>query len=180
MLLTNNTFFFTLFAGILVELGSSFKEIGEKIKLKTKISKVIGTIILILGWLLIAISLGFSDGKLGIKTLLAFIFSILSVGSIVVKNVLNNEIISKYMFIGSWIGIGIVSGLNRNMIGKVSGIFAAVLVIISKMIILPYQRKNDLVDMPGMNMCNSAWFLLSIANSIINPQNIGLQSLAIN
>ena len=178
MILTNNTLLITLIGGILVQIGVSLKNGGSQMKLKGKFHTIIGTIAFILGWLILAISIGLSDGKLSLKTLLAFVSVFGIVSSVMLIKVLKMEKIGGPLFMGSWILFGLSVGMGRNMSGKIMGIISSVLVILSMTQLLPYQRENKIVDLPGYNMFSSAFFLIAMANALVNPNSMGLKSLA--
>ena len=178
MLLTDNTFFITLFAGILVQTGVALKNAGDQLKLPGKMSTILGTILFVLGWLGVAVSIGFSDGQLSMKTLLAILSSFGIVAAVMITKALNIPKVGGPIFIGSWLLLGITIGMGRIMSGKIMGIFASLLVIGSMTVLLPMQRKKKVVDLPGYSMFSSAWFLIAIANALVNPTSIGLKALS--
>jgi len=69
------------------------------------------------------------------------------------------------IFALSWIILGLNVGNHLSGNQKYIGIFASLLVLLSMMKILPYQRTNNVVDGPGMPMFVIAWVILSILNS---------------
>ena len=71
------------------------------------------------------------------------------------------------MFVLSWLTIGYISGLPSH---HELGLIAAGMVLLSMLVFLPRQRKECVVDGPGMPFFVVAWAIISVINSII-PTN---------
>ena len=70
------------------------------------------------------------------------------------------------IFAISWLVLGFFTGehLNNNL--KFLGLLASILVLISMMVSLPFQRKECIVDGPGMPLFVIAWFIIIYLNSV--------------
>jgi hypothetical protein len=64
------------------------------------------------------------------------------------------------LFAGGWL----VLGYNVSE-DKKTGLVAALLALSSMMFVLPWQRKNNVIDGPGMSMFTLAWVILVYLNS---------------
>lgn len=70
------------------------------------------------------------------------------------------------IFILAWIALGYSIGNHLNGNLKYCGLGASALVLGSMMVALPYERKQCLVDGPGMPMFVIAWGIIIILNSM--------------
>ena len=62
------------------------------------------------------------------------------------------------IFAGAWLMLGY-------SVEPIYGTFAAILVLISMLVSLPWQRKNNVIDGPGMPLFVIAWFMLAFLNA---------------
>ena len=69
------------------------------------------------------------------------------------------------IFALSWIILGLGSGNHLLGNKKYIGLLASLLVLLSMMKILPYQRKNKIIDGPGLPLFVIAWVILILLNS---------------
>jgi hypothetical protein len=69
------------------------------------------------------------------------------------------------LFAGSWFALGLLAGFNKR--NRIIGVLAAACVSISMLMVLPWQRKNGVVDGPGMVMFTLGWVSLAFANSLL-------------
>ena len=69
------------------------------------------------------------------------------------------------IFAISWLVLGYNSGSHLTGSMKWLGLAVGVLVILSMMVILPFQRKNCIADGPGMPLFVIAWVLIVYMNS---------------
>lgn len=70
------------------------------------------------------------------------------------------------LFVGSWLMLGVAAGMGKSMMIKMMAMGVPALVILSMMVILPWQRKNHIVDNLGMVLFAKAWLLLAYVNSV--------------
>ena len=70
----------------------------------------------------------------------------------------------------AWLGLGWAATSQLAGASKAWGIFAVALVLGSMLWILPEQRRNCVVDGPGMPMFVSAWAILVVANAVRGQQ----------
>ena len=125
------------------------------------------------GWLWTAHML--SDSDWGTKSLLSFGASlmILVVVMMMKNKMKTGENVPTYlpvMFSMAWLllgySLGILRGGGFNKNSRNAGIFASVLVILSMLMVLPYQREHGIVDGPGMPMFAGAWGIISLVNAL--------------
>lgn len=129
-------------------------------------NKPLGMGLFIFGWVYVAyiLSLNKQNKLLFILPSLGVIVSVLVMKSYM-KNKQTPPIIFPLLFAISWIilGIGVGNHLNGNK--KYIGLIASVFALVSMMKILPYQRKNNIVDGPGMVLFTVAWVIIIFLNS---------------
>ena len=125
------------------------------------------------GWLLTASAL--SAGDWGTKSLLSFgsCLTILLVVVMMKSMMKKGQAVPAYlpvMFATAWLTLGYSLGILRgggfNKNSRNAGIFAAVLVILSMLMVLPYQRTHNIVDGPGLPMFTGAWAMISVVNAL--------------
>jgi hypothetical protein len=77
----------------------------------------------------------------------------------------NPPMVFPAIFALSWIILGLNAG--NHLVGnqKYLGLFASFLVLLSMMVILPFQRTNNIVDGPGQPLFVIAWVILIMLNS---------------
>lgn len=71
----------------------------------------------------------------------------------------------KMMFPLGWLAIAIAIYRNGGAL-KQFGILGAIMVLLSMMVILPYQRNHKIIDGPGMNLFTLAWTVLALGNAV--------------
>jgi lipid-A-disaccharide synthase-like uncharacterized protein len=69
------------------------------------------------------------------------------------------------IFAASWIALGLLVGNHLPGKFKYMGLLASILVLISMMKMLPFQRKNNIIDGPGMPTFVIAWVIIIFMNS---------------
>jgi len=129
--------------------------------------KMIGMGLFLLGWILTAYTL--SKGKQN-KLICFALPSTLIVGSVMMMKKYmmegkNPPMVFPLIFAASWamLGYNASNHLSGNM--RYAGLVAAGLVLLSMLMILPYQRKNNIIDGPGMPLFVIAWGILVLVNS---------------
>ena len=73
------------------------------------------------------------------------------------------------IFAGSWLALGYTVGMGKGGFFNTStilGLLAAGMVLVGMMVVLPWQRKNNVVDGPGLPLFVAAWGLLAAGNAI--------------
>lgn len=129
------------------------------------IAEMIGTLVFVVGWLTVLHAV-VMKGKTAFVPSQKNIASIASVagilGSVFImksKMKAKEEIHMMYplIFSASWLALGYNIGEYGNA--------ASVMVILSMLFSLPWQRKNCIVDGPGMPLFVAAWALIAYSNS---------------
>jgi hypothetical protein len=157
----------TSIASCLVIFGvvtkNSFEQLGFP---NHPIGKPVGMGMFIMGWIYVAYILSMNKPN-------KLMFILPSVGIVIAVMMMKTYMVKKQtppmvfpvIFALSWIILGLNVGNHLSGNQKYIGIFASLLVLLSMMKILPYQRTNNVVDGPGMPMFVIAWVILSILNS---------------
>ena len=70
------------------------------------------------------------------------------------------------IFAVSWLVLGYAVSVGKRNLAKCLGIGSAVMVLLAMMYFLPLQRKNCVVDGPGMALFAIAWAAFAMANAI--------------
>ena len=167
MKINTNLLIQTSIAACLVIFGvvtkNSFEQLGFP---NHPIGKPLGMGMFIMGWIYIAYI--FSINK---PNKLAFILP--SIGIVIAVMMMKQYMVKKQtppmvfpvIFALSWIILGLNAG--NHLVGnqKYLGLFASFLVLLSMMVILPFQRTNNIVDGPGQPLFVIAWVILIILNS---------------
>jgi len=182
----NNNKFLELFlpalaviAGVMLKNGGKQYAASED-KKENKTIKMIGMILFIGGWIGVAYSAGTTRGKAkkGSKLLLP----IVSIMAIVAAVIVMMQAKEKYtggggkmpgwvmifagLFAVGWIVLGYSVAMGKGNTALVLGLGASGLVLGSMLGVLPWQRKNKVVDGPGMAMFALAWVALACANAM--------------
>ena len=142
---------------------NSFEQMGFP---NHPIGKPVGVGMFIMGWMYTAYI--FSINK---PNKLAFILP--CIGILVAVLMMKQYMVKKQtppmvlplIFAISWIILGLNVGNHLSGSKKYIGVLASLLVLLSMMKILPYQRVNNIVDGPGLPMFVIAWVILIILNS---------------
>lgn len=115
-----------------------------------------------LGWTLFALSISSS----GLQRLVAFVGSILVVSSVfymktkMKKGLTPNPLIVALFPIG-WIIVTYALMMKQGSLNKIAPL-GTLLVLLSMMVVLPWQRKHNIVDFLGYNMFAVAWVIFSL------------------
>ena len=163
-------------AGVMLKNGGKqyMKSQGKK---EDNNLKMIGMALFIGGWIGVAWAASINDKscKKGPK----FWLPILSSVSIVVAVIVMMQAKEKYgdkspnwvmvfvaMFAIGWIALGYSVAMGKGNTAMTFGLGASGLVLVSMLGSLPWQRKNSVVDGPGMALFALAWVSLAVANSM--------------
>lgn len=168
MLLNDTLFNHTSLSALMVIAGVVIKNSGNKLGLKDhKIVKPLAMFLFIGGWLYAAyaLSLGRQD------RLLTVLASLAIVGSVTFMKLCMDEgkepgKMLPVIFAIAWIALGYAVSEHLPGMARYYGLVASALVLGSMMVALPYERKQCLVDGPGMPMFVIAWFIMIVTNSM--------------
>ena len=153
----------TAIAATLVIFGVVTKNSLEQFGLPNHpIGKPVGMGMFIIGWIYTAyiLSINKPNKLLFILSSAGILFSVMMMKTYMVK-----KLSPPMIFALSWIILGFGVGNHLSGNEKYVGLLASLLVLLSMMKILPFQRKNNIVDGPGMPMFVIAWFIIVILNS---------------
>ena len=167
MKIDNSLLIQTSIAAGLVVFGvvtkNSFEQLGFP---NHPIGKPLGMGMFIMGWIYIAyiLSMNKPNKLLFILPSIAIVIAVMMMKTYMVKKQ-DPPMIFPLIFAISWIILGLNVGNHLSGNQKYIGLFASLLVLVSMMKILPFQRKNDIVDGPGQPLSVIAWVIFIILNS---------------
>lgn len=161
--------------GVMLKNGG--KQFNEHKGVKEdKMVMLLGTILFIGGWIGVAYAAattdtGFKSGQnlwLPIMSSTAIVLSVM--GMMQAKQKYGEDTpewfnVLVFVFAIGWLVLGYSVAMGKGDKTMVLGIGAAVFVLVSMLIALPWQRKNNVVDGPGMALFALGWVLLAAANS---------------
>ena len=167
MQINKNLLIQTFIAACLVIFGvvtkNSFEQLGFP---NHPIGKPIGMGMFIMGWIYTAyiLSINKPNKLMFILPSALIVMSVMMMKQYMVKKQ-NPPMVFPAIFALSWIILGLNAG--NHLVGnqKYLGLFASFLVLLSMMVILPFQRTNNIVDGPGQPLFVIAWVILIILNS---------------
>lgn len=160
---------------LLVIAGVVLKNTSEQLKnAPNHPMNTAGMACFVLGWLTVGYAVSItSAGKLAVnaRTVIVFACALSILGSVMLmkKAMAAKKQPAPWMpilFAGAWILLGWMTGSSPAT--RVMGLVAAGCVLVSMMQVLPWQRKNNIVDGAGMPLFVIAWALLAVANSATN------------
>tara|TARA_B110000008_G_scaffold271592_1_gene303250 strand:+ start:127 stop:642 length:516 start_codon:yes stop_codon:yes gene_type:complete len=157
----------TSVAAVLVISGVVMKNSFEQLKMPNHaIGKPLGMLLFTLGWIYTAKVL--SDDRQSKMWFIVPSLTIL-VSVMVMKHYMqkgnNPPMILPLLFAISWILLGAKVGEHRIDYLKYTGLAASILVLLSMMVSLPWQRSVCVVDGPGMPLFVAAWGIIILLNS---------------
>lgn len=159
----------TVIAAIMIILGVVIKNSLKIFTDKTvsDFMKLLGVSFFLFGWIYMAfiLSKDRSNSLVIIVSSLGILLSAMIMNYLMEKN-LEINIILPIIFIVCWLLLGFSIGTHLKDYKKYLGIFAGLLVILSMVVSLPFQRQNCLVDGPGMPLFVIAWFIVVYLNSL--------------
>ena len=167
MYLNNNLVIQTSIAALLVIFGVVVKNSLEQMKIPNHpIGKPLGMVLFIFGWIYTAYVLSARKTN----KMLFIVPSAFIIGSVIMmKKYMENKqsppMIYPLLFAISWILLGYGAGNHLSGYMKYFGILASLLVLLSMMMTLPHQRKNCIIDGPGMPLFVIAWIIIVFLNS---------------
>jgi membrane-associated HD superfamily phosphohydrolase len=171
--LNEHLLFHTTIAALLVIFGvivkNSFEQLNKNNHPWGKLisGQHLGKILFISGWLYTAFIL--SKNKKNSHILSLSSLAILIVVMIMKYLMNNNKNVPFYLpliFAFSWLILGYNVGSHFNGLLKYSGLISSILVILSMMVTLPFQRMFNIVDGPGMPLFIFAWVIIIFINSM--------------
>lgn len=168
-------FRYSLLGAVLVITGVVLKNTFEQLKIPNHIlGKVVGMTSFVLGWMIIAYSTATATRVNPIKTFLSFataagiVFAVMQMKKYMADGV-SPPIIYPIMFAASWLLLGYTMGMGWGGSWNshtTMGVLAGIMVLISMMGVLPWQRKKSVIDGPGLPLFVGAWVLITFANSM--------------
>ena len=164
---------YTTLGAVLVITGVVLKNTFEQLKMPDHPwGKTVGMASFVIGWAIVAYAVATAqNGGNNNRTMLSFgtaaaiVFSVVQMKSYMVKGE-SPPMMYPVIFAGSWLLLGYTVGLGRGGNQSYLGLAAAVMVLLSMMWSLPWQRKVGVIDGPGMPLFTGAWALLAFANSL--------------
>lgn len=168
----NQALTLSLLAGTIIQTAVSLKNSGEqysKIPLKS-LSGLPAKIMFAMGWLIFAHSICKESPFSSLKCAAAYggaIAVILAVFHIKqsMKAGKKPNTLLKMLFPLGWLAIAIAIYRNGGAL-KHFGFVGAAMVLLSMMVVLPYQRNHNIIDGPGMNLFALAWIVLALGNAV--------------
>ena len=141
---------------------------GEK---KNIFSAGLGSMLFVAGWALMAYSIaGRPSMKMNQKSMIAYGGALgVVIAVMAMKNLPLSAQIKKafgILFIAAWVAVAISVGMGKSNRAKMYGYFALANVLGSMLFVLPFARKRNIVDNPGMFMFGLTFISLAIANSL--------------
>ena len=167
MQINTNLLIQTFIAACLVIFGvvtkNSFEQLGFP---NHPIGKPIGMGMFIMGWIYTAyiLSINKPNKLMFILPSALIVMSVMMMKQYMVKKQ-TPPMVFPVIFALSWIILGLNAGNHLSGNQKYLGLFASFLVLLSMMVILPFQRKNKIIDGPGLPLFVIAWVILIILNS---------------
>jgi len=131
-----------------------------------------GMLFFVFGWIAVAYMLRRKNKKQSLLSVGSSMGILLSVGVMMMAKRKNGGIMPRYakkfvlVFIASWLVLGYSIGLYKSKLAMNLGLAGALSVILSMIITLPWQRKNKVIDGPGMGLFVLGWVLVSAGNSV--------------
>ena len=165
--------FLSIVAGaVLIISGVVTKNTLEQLKKPDSPFGLVGAALFILGWGIIAYGLGLGPDGSYLFDKQSLIFALASLGVVgsvfLLKGVPKDSQLKAGLatvFALSWLVLGGLTGYKNNQL--LMGLGATVGVLLSMLVILPWQRSNSVIDGPGMPLFVGGWGLLAFANSLM-------------
>lgn len=167
MKIDNNLLIQTSIAAILVIFGVVTKNSYEQLGFPNHpIGKPIGMGMFIIGWIYTAyiLSINKPNKLMVILPSIGIVIAVMMMKQYMVKKQ-TPPMVFPLIFAISWIILGSHVGNHLSGNQKYIGLFASLLVLLSMMHILPFQRTNNIVDGPGMPLFVIAWVIFILLNS---------------
>ncbi len=189
VLLNNKKLFWSILGGVLVITGVVLKNSFEQMKVpEPNLGTTVGMTAFAAGWILTGLAIATNPKtsglmKFGMTThgflAMAASFSIFT-GVLLMKSKMkenklanrkpseNMEPWKPMMFVGGWLLVAFALAYQKGFtpLSTLAGFGACALVLSGMMFILPEQRKQCVVDGPGMPMFTAAWALIAFANAL--------------
>lgn len=152
-----------ILAGVVIK--NTYEQMGES---ESPVGMYVGPALFVGGWTFLAYALSMTQGgKLVFtdrRTQIFFACAAGIVGSVMLmkqhmKDGKQPPVYLKVIFAACWLLLG------YSMTNNIVGLIAAGLVLVSMLVVLPWQRKEGIVDGPGMPLFTAAWALIIYASS---------------
>lgn len=163
----------TLTPALIIAAGVMFKNGGKQYGGQTtNKSKILGMAMFIGGW--IGLTWGLVNGLTGPSFYLPIIACVGIMGSAVAMSFIKDSddklptwgYIFVAIFAICWVMLGYSVAMDKGLESMAFGMIAAACVIFSMVILLPWQRKNGVVDGPGMALFVIGLLMLSYAKAV--------------
>jgi hypothetical protein len=167
MKIDTNLLIQTSIASCLVIFGvvtkNSFEQLGFP---NHPIGKPVGMGMFVIGWIYVAyiLSINKPNKLMVILPSIGIVIAVMMMKQYMVKKQ-TPPMVFPLIFAISWIILGLHVGNHLSGNQKYIGLFASLLVLLSMMHILPFQRTNNIVDGPGMPLFVIAWVIFILLNS---------------
>lgn len=177
--LNQNKFFQAMVAAGLVMAGVMLKNGGKQLS-KFKGNKennttmMIGMALFILGWVGVAWvtssgSLSSTRSRICVAASATILVIVIVMMEVMKKNPDKKPrwfMVLPVMFSVAWIALGYGVSMGKKNIALWLGVGASLFVILSMLISLPWQRKKNIIDGPGVGLFALAWVGISMANAL--------------
>ena len=163
-----------IMAGVMLKNGG-----GPKQANLGKWSKTLGMVLFIGGWLIVAYAVSLNSKgsrfKSGMKMWLPVLASLGVLVTVMIMMSIKEKhggkmptwaMILPVLFAALWILLGWSVAMGKGNIAIYLGLGAAALVLLSMLVSLPWQRKNGMIDGPGIGLFALGWVALSVANAL--------------
>lgn len=146
-----------------VHLKNSYEQLGIG-------NSMLGMALFVIGWVIVGYSVGsgpLNEFQFSAKLIISLLCAAGIVLSVMQIKGGAGGAIFPIIFAGSWIVLGILSGLDKPLINKIFGLAAPAFVLLSMMLVLPWARNNNVVDNPGFSLFFMGWISLIFANAYL-------------
>lgn len=169
---------FLVMSGMMLQRGGM--QYGLQNSLDTSTAIRIGRILFVVGWIILAWAIASGRNPfptfLGGKQYLAVVGSLGALVSIVIMEHLRTKTgdmnlppwfgVLVIIFAVSWIALGYAAAWGKGIGALGLSLSAVAMTLIAVLIFLPWQRKNKVVDGPGMPLLTLGWVALAVANAM--------------
>lgn len=164
--LNNNLLMQSSAAALMIIAGVVVKNSGQMMGLKKQQSMYLGLALFVGGWIYCAymLSLGRKNQMMYILPCIGILVSAVMMRMHMDKGKMPPMMLPA-IFALSWLMLGYAVGMHKKGMMQYLGLIASVLVLVSMMVVLPMQRKQGIVDGPGLPMFVIAWAIIVYLNS---------------
>jgi hypothetical protein len=170
--LNDNKLQMTSLAGLMIFTAVVLKNGGEQMGMKQHfLSAVVGKILFVAGWAYMAYAIsGMPSLNMSNKAMMSYLGALLVVMAVMMMKLDDiPKLLKKMMpgmFIVGWILTALSVGMNKSAQSQMLSVLALMSIFGSMLVILPKQRKLNVIDGPGMALFAATFVLLAVANSM--------------